>query len=70
MTNPNATLDALVAQKVGELTIQNAKLTVLNQALAQELQAAKARIAELEAREPELPIDDKKGAQANGKHAH
>lgn len=67
--NPNTSLDSIVAQKIGEMTIQNAKLTVMNQTLAMELKAARETIAELRAREPELPlVNDKE--KANGATAH
>lgn len=69
MTNPNVTLDAIVAQKIGEMTILNAKQAVLIEQLKRELGAALQKIATLEAREPQLPLDEK-GEKPNGAIAH
>lgn len=68
MTNPNASLDAIVAQKIGELTILNAKQAVLIEQLKREIIMRDQKIATLEAKEPELPLACKE--KANGAIAH
>jgi restriction endonuclease S subunit len=67
--NPNMQLDVVIAQKLGELTILNAKQAVLIDTLKMELAKAKQEIATLRGREPELPLDAKK-EKGNGAIAH
>lgn len=65
---PILTLDAMIAQKVGELTILNAKQAVLIDHLKREIALRDIRIERLEAREPELPLPAKEAT--NGAVAH
>lgn len=68
--SPNMNLDALIAQKIGELTILSAKQSVMIDVLKTELAAKTAEIARLKAAEPELPLAAKNGANGHDKTAH
>lgn len=68
--NPNMNLDALIAQKIGELTILSAKQSVMIDVLKTELAAKSAEIARLKAAEPELPLPEKNGANGHANSAH
>ncbi len=68
--NPNLSLDALIAQKVGELTIMNAKQAILIETLKLEVMKRDAEIARLKAAEPELDLQRAASSEieaANGK---
>lgn len=54
--DPNLSLDKLIAQKLGELTIVNAKQAVLIETLKLELMKRDAEIARLKAEQPELDL--------------
>lgn len=71
MTTPSISLDAIIAQKVGELTILNAKQAVLIETLRLEVRKRDEELARLKNAEPELPMGrDLSREAANGKGAH
>ncbi len=63
-------LDAIIAQKLGELTIFNAKQTILIETLKLELSKRDLEIAKLKTVEPELPLPAKNGENGHAGTPH
>lgn len=70
MNAPDLSLDKIIAQKLGELTIQTAKQAVMIEVLKLELAKRDAEIARLKAVDPELPLEPKAAVVSEITHAN